>query len=167
MSGNVAFPGPFLKGKNSCLSSDTSTKLVKTMEELDQGLYQSTVSSLLYLLVGTIPDITYVVSNVAKFCTKPNKQHWTAVKCIIQYLKCTLSVGLLYSKDGSKDCIGYSDAGDIDDRKSMPGYKFLISGAAVTWRSKKQACVALSTAEAEYMALASAAQEAIWMRPPM
>jgi len=73
----------------------------------------------------------------------------------------------LYSRSGSKKCIGYSDsdwAGDLDDRKSTSGYLFQISGAAVSWRSKKQTCVALSTAEAEYMALAGAAQEAIWMR---
>ncbi len=53
---------------------------------------------------------------------------------------------------------------DVDDRRSMSGYMFQISGAAVSWRSKKQSCVVLSTAEAEYMALASATQEAVWMR---
>ena len=90
-----------------------------------------------------------------------------AVKRILRYLKGTPNHGLLYSKEGSKDCVGYSDAdwaGDVEDRKSTSGYLFQISGAAVSWRSKKQTCVALSTAEAEYMALASAAQEAIWMR---
>ena len=63
--------------------------------------------------------------------------------------------------------MGYSDAhwsGDIDNRKSTSGYLFQIGGTAVSWRSKKQVCVALSTAEAEYMALASAVQEAVWMR---
>ncbi len=102
-----------------------------------------------------------------KFCANPNKQHWTAVKRIMRYLKGTLHFGLLYSKGSSRECIGYSDvdwAGDLDDRKSTSGYIFQISGAAVSWRSKKQTCVALSTAEAEYMALASAAQEAIWIR---
>ena len=62
---------------------------------------------------------------------------------------------------------GYSDAdwaGDLGDRKSTSGYLYQISGGAVTWRSKKQSCVALSTAEAEYMALSSAAQEAVWLR---
>ncbi|KAL1279422.1 hypothetical protein QQF64_026095 [Cirrhinus molitorella] len=76
-------------------------------------------------------------------------------------------LGLLYSKDKPKECIGFSDAdwaGDQDDRKSMSGHMFQISGAAVSWRSKKQTCVALSTAEAEYMALASAAQDTVWMQ---
>ena len=89
------------------------------------------------------------------------------MKRILRYLKGTTGLGLLYSKDGSKDCVGYSDAdwaGDIDDRKSTSGYLFQICGAAVSWRNKKQTCVALSTAEAEYMALATAAQEAVWIR---
>ena len=88
-------------------------------------------------------------------------------KRIMRYLNGTLSLGLLYRKDGSSDYIGYCEtdwARDMDDRKSTPGYMFQISGEAISWRSKKQPCVALSTAEAEYIALASAAQEAIWMR---
>jgi len=149
---------------------DTGTKLVKATDDeecVDQKLYQSAVGSLLYLSVGTRPDITYAVSNVTKFSAKPTKQHWIAVKRIMRYLRGTIYYGLLYSRNGSKKCIGYSDsdwAGDLDDRKSTSGYLFQISGAAVSWRSKKQTCVALSTAEAEYMALAGAAQEAIWMR---
>ena len=149
---------------------DTSMKLVKGMkdsESVDQGLYQSAVGSLLYLSGGTRPDITYAVSKVAKYCAEPTKQHWLAVKRIMQYLKRTLNSGLLYSRDGSKDCVGYSDAdwgGEIDDRKSTSGYLFQIGGTAISWRSKKQTCVAVSTAEAEYMALASAAQEVMWLR---
>jgi len=149
---------------------DTGMKLVKATDDeecVDQKLYQSAVGSLLYLSVGTRPDITYAVSNVAKFSAKPTKQHWIAVKRIMRYLRGTIYYGLLYSRSGSEKCIGYSDsdwAGDLDDRKSTSGYLFQISGAAVSWRSKKQTCVALSTAEAEYMALAGAAQEAIWMR---
>ncbi len=73
----------------------------------------------------------------------------------------------LYSKQGSSKCVGYSDSrlgGDLDDRKSTSGYLFQIGGGPVSWRSRKQSSVALSTAEAEYMALASAGQEAVWMR---
>ena len=79
----------------------------------------------------------------------------------MRYLKGTSKLGLHYSIDGSDDCFGYSDAdwaGDTDDRKSTSGYLFQLSGVAVSWSSKKQICVALSTAEAEYMALCSAAQ---------
>ena len=148
-------------------------KLEKAKEDseiFDQGRYQSAVGSLLYLSIGTRPDITYAVSNVARYCARPTTEHWMANERIIRYLIGTLDCGLFYCKDGSKKCIGFSDAdwgGDINDRKSTSGYLFQISGAAVSWRSKKQTCVALSTAEAEYMALASAAQEAIWLRQLM
>ena len=85
----------------------------------------------------------------------------------MRYLQGTKNFGLLYSKEGSKECVGYSDAdwaGDLDNWRSTSCYVFKISGAAVSWCSKKQTCVALSTAEAEYMALANAIQEAIWMQ---
>ena len=146
---------------------DVGTKLVKAIEEtdlVDQRLYQSAVGSLLYLSTGTRPDITFAVSNVAKFCAEPSNAHWTAVKRIFRYLKGTSNLGLLYRKNSPGRCTGYSDsdwAGDIEDRRSTSGYVFLINGADVSWRSKKQSCVALSTAEA---ALASAAQEAMWIR---
>ena len=149
---------------------DSSTKLVKGGDEntcVDQQLYQSAVGSLLYLSIATRPDITYAVSNVAKFCAKPMKQHWVAVKRIFRYLKGIQQYGLLYSKDDSSNCVGFSDAdwgGDLDDRKSTSGYVFQVGGTAISWRSKKQTCVALSTAEAEYIALASAAQESLWLQ---
>ena len=107
------------------------------------------------------------MSNVAKFCAKPMEQHWVAVKRILRYLKGTQKYGLLYKRNDS-DCVGFSDAdwgGDLDDRKSTSGYVFKVGGTAISWRSKKQASVALSTAEAEYIALASAAQESsLWLQ---
>ena len=89
------------------------------------------------------------------------------MKRVLRYIKGTINLGLLYTKNESKQCIGFSDSdwgGDPDDHKSTSGYLFEIGGTAVSWRSKKQNCVALSTAEAEYMALAATAQEAIWLR---
>ena len=148
---------------------DSSTKLVKVIDNdecIDQQKYQSAVGSLLYLAMATRPDITFAVSNVAKVSSHPTTQHWTAVKRILRYLRGTADYGLAFTPDASGDCVGYSDAdwgGDLDDKKLSSGYVFLISGGAVSWRSKKQTCVALSTAEAEYVALASAAQEAVWM----
>ena len=84
----------------------------------------------------------------------------------MRYLKKTKHYGLLYSRSKSEKCFGYSDsdyAGDLDDRKSTSGYLFKLAGAAISWRSKKQSTVALSTAEAEYVALSSATQEALWL----
>ena len=145
---------------------DTSTKLKGGEDDVyGSTLYQSAVGCLLYLSVATRPDIAYAVSNVAKFCAKPTKQHWTAVKRIFRYLRGTLKYGLLYNRNSS-ECMGFSDAdwgGDQDDRKSTSGYIFQVGGTAVSWRSKTQTCVALSTAEAEYIALSSAAQESVWL----
>ena len=149
---------------------DASTKLMKAVDndtDVDQKLYQSAVGSLLYLSLATRPDITFAVSNVAKFCAKPSKQHWTAVKRIFHYLKGTQHYGLLYKKGNSDNCSGFSDAdwgGDLDDRKSTSGYVFQIGETAISWRNKKQTCVALSTAEAEYVALSSTAQESLWLQ---
>ena len=151
---------------------DVGTKLVKATEDDDHELadpilYQSAVGSLLYLSTKTRPDITYAVNCVARFCSKPTRQHWTAVKRIFRYLRGTISYGLLYKKASSKNLVGFSDAdwgGDIEDFKSTSGYCFEIGGTIVSWRSKKQSCVALSTAEAEYMALSNAAQEAVWLK---
>ena len=146
-------------------------KLLKATEEcevVDQALFQSAVGSLLYLAMRTRPDIAFAVNNVARFSSKPTKQHWIAVKRIFRYLRGTTNLGLLYSKEaGTSALVGYSDAdwgNDCNDSKSVTGYLFQIGGTAVTWKSQKQSCVALSTAEAEYMALSSAAQEAVWMR---
>lgn len=150
--------------------ADISTKLVKATEQekcIDQQLYQSAVGSLMYLSVSTRPDIAYAVGNLARFSSKPTKDHWTALKRVLRYLKGTVKHGILYSQKGSTDSVGFSDAdwaGDINDRKSTSGYLFQISGGAVTWKSKKQSCVALSTAEAEYIALSSAVQESVWLR---
>ena len=151
---------------------NTSIKLIKAKEgdELaDMALYQSAVGSLQYLATMTRPDISFAVSNVGKFSSQPTKEHWTAVKRIIRYLKGTQDYGLLYMRDStvSDVFVGYSDSdfgGDSDDRRSTSGYIFQIGGAGISWRSKKQTCVALSTAEAEYIALSHATQEAVWLR---
>ena len=132
----------------------------------DTRKYQAAIGSLLYLAVWTRPDISYAVNSAAKHCAQPAHAHWTAVKRILRYLQGTVNYGLYYPLGVKSSVVGYSDsdwAGDISDRKSTSGYIFLVNGTAVSWRSQKQKSVALSTAEAEYMALSSAAQEAIWM----
>ena len=119
-----------------------------------------------------LPDVVptlCLLSAAAQFCSKPTKPHWTAVKQIFRYLRGTTGLGLLYAKGADSDnmLVGYSDAdwaGDCTDYKYTSGYLFQIGGTVVTWNSKKQSCIALSTGEAEYMALLSASQEAIWIR---
>ena len=149
--------------------ADPGTKLKKADENekmCEKDVYQSAVGTLLYLSTRTRPDIAYAVGSVARYSANPSSQHWSAVKRIMRYLRGSAEFGVMYVQGEQSELMGYSDsdwAGDLDDRKSTSGYVFLLSGAAVSWRSKKQSCVALSTAEAEYMALASAAQESVWM----
>lgn len=149
---------------------NVSQKLIQANEddeEVDRMMYQSAVGSLLYLSTRTRPDIAYAVSTMAKFSSKPTKAHWTAIKRILRYLKGSVSYGLLYNCSDMRDCEGYSDAdwgGDVNDYKSTSGYVFMYGGAAVSWKSKKQTSTSLSTAEAEYTALCSAAQEACWLK---
>ena len=158
-----------------CRSASQSTpvtpdvKLVVTESPnnvCDQQMYQALVS-LLYLSTKTRPDIAYAVGSVARFCARPTQQHWVAMKRILRYLKGTSNYGLSYKGDIGGEITGYSDAdwaGDITDRKSTSGYVFMQAGAAISWKSRKQSCVALSTAEAEYIALSAAVQEALWLQ---
>ena len=152
---------------------DISSKLTQAAENedgIDQPQFQSAIGSLMYLSINTRPDISYAVSSLARFSSKPTKEHWTALKRLLRYLRGTVGHGILYKQEGSKECIGFSDAdwaGDVNDRKSTSGYVFMLNGGAVSWSSKKQKCVALSTAEAEYVALSSAAQESVWLRQLM
>ena len=135
--------------------------------DVNSQQYQSMVGSLLYAAMATRPDIAQAVGVVSKFSAKPTEAHLTAVKRIFRYLKGTTNLALRYSKGENGTLTGYSDAdwaGDRDDRHSTTGHVFLMSGGAVSWLSKKQTTVALSTAEAEYIALCSATQETVWLR---
>ena len=146
--------------------ADTGLKLTKGTEHSEyvaEKHYQSIVGSLLYISMRTCPDITFAVS----FCSKPTTQHLAAVEHVLRYLRQSTLYGLLFKRNGSKSITGYSDpdlGGEITDSKSTTGYLFQVGGAAITWQSKKQSCTALSTAEAGYVALARAAQEAVWLR---
>lgn len=150
--------------------ADLSTKLEKddgVSKEVDSISYQSMVGSLLYAAMATRPDIAQAVRVVSKFNSKPNQAHLTAVKRIFRYLKGTVSLGVRYQKSGDRVLVGYSDAdwaGDQDDRHSTTGNLFMMARGPITWLSKKQGIVALSTTEAEYVALSTATQEAVWLR---
>lgn len=117
------------------------------------------------------PDIKYVVLSVNRFNANAGKAHWTAVKRIFRYLKGTIDKRLSFKRNvnGKLELIGYCDSdhgSDSTDRCSVNGYMFLLQGGAISWKSKKkQATVALTTTEAEYMmAMSSAGHEALWLR---
>jgi len=97
----------------------------------------------------------------------PKESHWASAKRLLRYLKGTLEYGLFYQKETKTGLVAYSDrnyAGDLDDRRSTSGAVFLIGSAAVSWMSKKQPVVSLSTTEAEYIAAASCACQCIWIQ---
>lgn len=150
--------------------ADTNVKLIKddgVSKPVNPSTYQSMVGSLLYAAMATRPDIAHAVSVVSKFNANPNAAHLTAVKRILRYLKGTVNLALKYERSESGTLIGFSDAdwaGDQDDRRSTTGKILFLSGGAVSWFSKKQATVALSTAEAEYVAVSQAAQEGTWLK---
>jgi hypothetical protein len=129
--------------------------------------YPERVGSLLYA-TQTRPDIQYAVALLAQFSANPGKPHFEAVKRVLRYLKGTAQLGLTFGGSGSGvDLIGWTDsdwAQDPDSRRSVGGFVFDVAGGSVSWSSKKQPTVALSTVEAEYMAASNATKEAIWLR---
>ena len=130
--------------------------------------YQKIIGCLTYATTATRPDLASAVGILSKYMSRPGKEHWQGVKRILRYIQGTIDFGLIYKAKG-KTCslTGYSDAdwaGDLDTRRSTSGYVFQIDGSTVSWQSKRQVCVSRSTTEAEYMALSSAAQEAVWLR---
>jgi hypothetical protein len=142
-------------------------KQCSTFETQDYP-YREAISSLMFAAICTRPDISYAVSQVAKYSSKPSYVHWEAVKRIFAYLKGTISFGISYFR-GVKDgvLLAFSDSdftGDADDRRSTTGNIFILNGGPVSWRSQKQKCVALSTAESEYIAASMATKEVVWLR---
>ncbi|XP_037809047.1 secreted RxLR effector protein 161-like [Lucilia sericata] len=148
---------------------DINTKLTTPTHkspDFDNIPYQEAIGSLLYLVQGTRPDIAFAVNHLSKFNNNFDNSHWTAVKRIFRYIKGTMNVKLCFSKIENPNIFGFCDAdyaGDVTDRRSCTGYVFMQQGA-ISWCSKRQATIALSTTEAEYMAMSAAVQEAEWLR---
>ncbi|MGQ2964153.1 MAG: reverse transcriptase domain-containing protein, partial [Agrobacterium sp.] len=147
-----------------------AVKLVREGDALDTTLhhYSALVGSLLYLTCCTRPDIAFAVGALARHMSAPTKQHWAAACSVLCYLKGTADQGLLFG--GVSGLQGFSDAdyaGDKDTARSTTGYIFTLNGGAISWSSRLQPTVAMSTAEAEYMAASSAAKEALWLRKLM
>ncbi|RDX80732.1 hypothetical protein CR513_38687, partial [Mucuna pruriens] len=134
--------------------------------KVDPTMFKQVVGSLMYLTT-TRPDLIYGVSLINRFMSSPTESHWFAAKRILRYLKGTTELGIYYKKGGNTSVVAYFDsdfAGDIDDRRSTYGFVFLLGSGAVSWSSKKQPVVTLSTTEAEYIATASCACQCIWIQ---
>ena len=135
----------------------------------DTTMYQQLVGSLIYLTL-TRPDIAYAVGVASRYMQNPKKHHLEAARRILRYVKGTLDFGLFYKKGDSCKVTGYCDAdyvGDHDTRRSTTGYVFSLGSGVISWCSKRQPTVSLSTTEAEYRAAAMAAQESTWLMQMM
>jgi len=133
--------------------------------------YQAIVGGLMFAMISTRPDIAFAVNTLAQFASNPEPAHASALKRVLRYLKGTADLRITYRAPqragGQPQLVGYCDADWAQskmDRRSITGYVFLLCGGAISWQSKKQKTVALSTVEAEYMAVTHASKEAIWWR---
>ena len=131
--------------------------------------YASAVESIMYVMVYTRLDISHAVSVVSRCMDRLGKIYWQAVKWILQYLRGTSHVDLLYDKiiDIYGEIVGYVDsdyAGDLDKRRSLTGYVFTLCGNVISWKATLQSTVALSTTKIEYMTATEAVKEAIWFK---
>ena len=135
-------------------------------KEMEIYPYQRLIGALLYLSVSTRPDIAYTVNYLSQFNSNYNSDHWKAAKRVLRYLKGTSDYGIEYEKTGLP-LFGVVDAdwaSDAVDRRSYSGYAFILAGSVVSWEARKQRTVALSSTEAEYMALSEATKEAMYFQ---
>ena len=131
----------------------------------DVTVYRRIVGSLIYMTI-TRPDLSYAVGLVSQFMQAPRKPHLDAARRILRYVKSTLQYGLFYEAGCPIQVHGYTDADwarSISDRRSTSGFMFSLGSAAISWSSKKQPTVALSSTEAEYRGAAMAACEVAWL----
>lgn len=143
-------------------------KLCKDEEgiKVDKTHFKQLVGCLMYL-TATRPDVMFAVSLLSRYMENPTQLHLQLAKRVLRYLQGTTEYGIFYKKGGNDDLIAYTDsdyAGDLDDRRSTSGYVFLFGSGAVSWSSKKQPIVSLSTTEAEFIAATACACQAIWLK---
>ncbi|CAM8923178.1 unnamed protein product [Rhodiola kirilowii] len=134
--------------------------------KVDQTLYRSMIGSLLYLTASR-PDIAYALGVCARYQANPKENRLMQVKRIIKYVCGTADFGIWYTKDTNPYLVGYCDAdwaGNVEDRKSTSGGCFFLGNNLVSWFSKKQNSILLSTAKAEYIAAGSCCTQFLWMK---
>ena len=151
------------------LSIEQRPKSEAEAAEMQRIPYANIVGSIMYAMISTRPDVAQSISVISRFMANHGRHHWQALKWTLRYLKGAGDFGILY-KDEKSDgdpLVGFCDsdfAGSVDTRRSQSGYIFTMYGAAVSWKSSLQSVVALSTTEAEYIALTSAVKESSWLK---
>ncbi|GKF62567.1 hypothetical protein Tco_0182621, partial [Tanacetum coccineum] len=135
-------------GDHFKLSKKQAPKTEASRRRMAKVPYASVVGIVMYAMEYTRPDITHAVGVVSEFMSNPGIKHWEAVKWLLRYLE------------------GFSDSdygGCLDSGKSTTGYVFIVGGTTVSWMSRNQKCVAMSTHKAEYMAIVEAGKELVWL----
>jgi hypothetical protein len=156
--GTPMTPGAIYSKKDSLSSPNEVTHMKNTP-------YHDVIGSLMYAAVATRPDIAFAVSTLSQFLNNPGDLHWEATKRVFRYLARTKDYELTFGGE-CHDLEGFTDTDGAmqEHRHAISGYAFLFDGSAVSWSSKKQVLITLSTAEAEFVAATHAAKEAIWLR---
>ena len=157
---NVPLPPGIILDGNMCPQTDSERK------EMADKPYRSVLGCIMWGQLATRPDLAFAVSLLARFQGDPGISHWNALLHVVGYIKNTMDYGLTYSRDSDLSPTAYVDAdygGCKDTRRSTSGYVVLMAGGAVSWSSKRQATVALSTVEAEYVLMSRCAQQVVWM----
>jgi hypothetical protein len=141
----------------------TSKEAMHTRHDIP---YATTIGSIMYAALGTRPDLAFSVQHLSQFTTSYGQEHWTAIKYALRYLKGTRNGGIVFKKDAGLNLELFvdSDYANRTDALSIGGYVAIIGGGCVAWSSKKQRTVALSTTEAEYIALTEGAKQLVWLR---
>ena len=130
--------------------------------------FREAIGCLNYLAIISRPDISFAVSKLSRYADCPQQAHWNGVKRVLRYLKGTASYCLSYDGKAPGILVGNSDSdwgGDPETRRSTSGFAFRLFSGAISWGSRRQSVAAWSVAEAEYMALAAAVKECLWLRP--
>lgn len=137
-----------------------------TDDPLVGEMYRQLVGKLMYLAQCTRADIAFAVGVLARHTVAPRETHWRAALRVLAYLRGTTKFGLKYTRNNKPQLVVYTDASwaDQSDRTSSYGYGCLYGGCLVSWKSKKQSLVTLSTCEAEYVAMAAGIQQACYLR---
>lgn len=144
---------------------ETGTQLRKEDDspKVDPTLFKRLVVSLMYL-TATRLDITYVVSLISRFMESPKDSHWQVGKRILRYVAGTSRYEILYSRTEYVFLTGFTDndfAGSLDDRKSTFGHVFHLGSGLISWESKKQPIVTISSAEPKYIVATLEACQAV------
>lgn len=154
--------GPRKQDMDSSVSQSDAIRERKNARDVP---YQNLVGSLSYLAQATRPDIAFATNYLSQFNNNFNESHWQMAKRVLRYLSGTKDVGITYSACGSQ-IVGYTDASWNEDEsgRSRSGYVYTLSKGAISWKSTRQQPLALSTCEAEYLALTEGIKEGKWLK---